>query len=57
MDDVAVQKPVDQPRFSGEPQDSLDAMKIAWRYQNLPKLQVNSIHFIMSVIIIAVYLE
>ncbi|XP_038162654.1 elongator complex protein 4 isoform X2 [Cyprinodon tularosa] len=39
LDDVAVAKPVEQPRLSGEPQDSLDAMKIAWRYQNLPKVQ------------------
>uniref|UniRef100_A0A3B3TXH2 Elongator complex protein 4 n=1 Tax=Poecilia latipinna TaxID=48699 RepID=A0A3B3TXH2_9TELE len=28
-----------QPRPTGEPQDSLDAMTIAWRYQNLPKVQ------------------
>lgn len=40
MDDVAVPKPVEQPRLTGEPQDTLDAMKIAWRYQNLPKVQV-----------------
>ncbi|KAM3626029.1 uncharacterized protein V6R79_021518 [Siganus canaliculatus] len=39
LDDVAIPKPVEQPRLSGEPQDSLDAMKIAWRYQNLPKVQ------------------
>nr|XP_046240766.1 elongator complex protein 4 isoform X2 [Scatophagus argus] len=39
LDDVAVHKPVEQPRLSCEPQDSLDAMKIAWRYQNLPKVQ------------------
>ncbi|XP_008302043.1 elongator complex protein 4, partial [Stegastes partitus] len=39
LDDVAIHKPVDQPRLSCEPQDSLDAMKIAWRYQNLPKVQ------------------
>uniref|UniRef100_A0A8C2WVU1 Elongator complex protein 4 n=1 Tax=Cyclopterus lumpus TaxID=8103 RepID=A0A8C2WVU1_CYCLU len=37
LDDVAIHKPVEQPRLSCEPQDSLDAMKIAWRYQNLPK--------------------
>uniref|UniRef100_A0A8C2WP23 Elongator complex protein 4 n=1 Tax=Cyclopterus lumpus TaxID=8103 RepID=A0A8C2WP23_CYCLU len=29
----------EEPRLSCEPQDSLDAMKIAWRYQNLPKVQ------------------
>lgn len=40
LDDVAVPKPVEQPKLSGEPPDSLDAMKIAWRYQNLPKVQV-----------------
>ncbi|KAI3377100.1 hypothetical protein L3Q82_000299 [Scortum barcoo] len=39
LDDVAMHKPVEQPRLSCEPQDSLDAMKIAWRYQNLPKVQ------------------
>ncbi|XP_057695790.1 elongator complex protein 4 isoform X1 [Corythoichthys intestinalis] len=39
LDDVAMHKPVDQPRLSCEPQDSIDAMKIAWRYQNLPKVQ------------------
>ncbi|XP_028299133.1 elongator complex protein 4 [Gouania willdenowi] len=39
LDDVAFPKPVEQPRLSCEPQDSLDAMKIAWRYQNLPKVQ------------------
>ncbi|KAJ0002177.1 hypothetical protein NQD34_001973 [Periophthalmus magnuspinnatus] len=39
MDDVAIPKPVEQPRLSSEPQDSLDTMKIAWRYQNLPKVQ------------------
>ncbi|XP_049419055.1 elongator complex protein 4 [Epinephelus fuscoguttatus] len=39
LDDVAIHKPVEQPRLSCEPQDSLDAMKIAWRYQNLPKVQ------------------
>uniref|UniRef100_A0A671VVY9 Elongator complex protein 4 n=1 Tax=Sparus aurata TaxID=8175 RepID=A0A671VVY9_SPAAU len=39
LDDVAIPKPVEQPRLSVEPQDSLDAMKIAWRYQNLPKVQ------------------
>lgn len=41
LDDVAMHKPVEQPRLPCEPQDSLDAMKIAWRYQNLPKVQVN----------------
>lgn len=40
LDDVAVPKPVEQPKLSGEPPDSLEAMKIAWRYQNLPKVQV-----------------
>uniref|UniRef100_A0A4W6CFP2 Elongator complex protein 4 n=1 Tax=Lates calcarifer TaxID=8187 RepID=A0A4W6CFP2_LATCA len=39
LDDVAIHKPAEQPRLSCEPQDSLDAMKIAWRYQNLPKVQ------------------
>ncbi|KAF3686339.1 Elongator complex protein 4 [Channa argus] len=39
LDDVAIHKPVEQPRLSCEPPDSLDAMKIAWRYQNLPKVQ------------------
>ncbi|XP_077569714.1 elongator complex protein 4 isoform X1 [Stigmatopora nigra] len=39
LDDVAMHKPVDQSRLSCEPQDSIDAMKIAWRYQNLPKVQ------------------
>ncbi|XP_068441544.1 elongator complex protein 4 isoform X2 [Clinocottus analis] len=39
LDDVAIHKPVEQPRLSCEPQDSLDAMTIAWRYQNLPKVQ------------------
>ncbi|KAJ0056171.1 hypothetical protein NL108_003460, partial [Boleophthalmus pectinirostris] len=39
VDDVAVPRPVEQPRLSSEPQESLDAMKIAWRYQNLPKVQ------------------
>uniref|UniRef100_A0A3Q2PX22 Elongator complex protein 4 n=1 Tax=Fundulus heteroclitus TaxID=8078 RepID=A0A3Q2PX22_FUNHE len=39
LDDVAVPKAVEQPRLTGEPQDSLDAMKIAWRYQHLPKVQ------------------
>uniref|UniRef100_A0A8C6SUA6 Elongator complex protein 4 n=1 Tax=Neogobius melanostomus TaxID=47308 RepID=A0A8C6SUA6_9GOBI len=39
MDDVAIPKPMEQPRLSSDPQDSLEAMKIAWRYQNLPKVQ------------------
>uniref|UniRef100_A0A3Q3JCP4 Elongator complex protein 4 n=1 Tax=Monopterus albus TaxID=43700 RepID=A0A3Q3JCP4_MONAL len=39
LDDVAVHKPVEQPRLSCDPTDSLDSMKIAWRYQNLPKVQ------------------
>ncbi|KAM7406242.1 hypothetical protein PAMP_000630 [Pampus punctatissimus] len=39
LDDIAIHKPVEQPRLSCEPQDSFDAMKIAWRYQNLPKVQ------------------
>ncbi|XP_034536840.1 elongator complex protein 4 isoform X2 [Notolabrus celidotus] len=39
LDDVAIHKPAEQPRLPSEPQDSLDAMKIAWRYQNLPKVQ------------------
>ncbi|CAG05700.1 unnamed protein product, partial [Tetraodon nigroviridis] len=40
LDDVAGHTPVEQSRLSClEPQDNLDAMKIAWRYQNLPKVQ------------------
>ncbi|XP_071344310.1 elongator complex protein 4 isoform X2 [Trachinotus anak] len=39
LDDIAIHKPAEQPRLTCEPQDSLDAMKIAWRYQNLPKVQ------------------
>ncbi|XP_023809294.1 elongator complex protein 4 [Oryzias latipes] len=39
LDDVAIHRPGEQPRMSCEPQDTLDAMKIAWRYQNLPKVQ------------------
>ncbi|KAM4593289.1 elongator complex protein 4 isoform 1-T1 [Odontesthes bonariensis] len=39
LDDVVIPKPMEQPRLSCDPQDSLDAMKIAWRYQNLPKVQ------------------
>ncbi|XP_068615440.1 elongator complex protein 4 [Brachionichthys hirsutus] len=39
LDDVAVHRPVQHPMMSDEPQDSLDAMQIAWRYQNLPKVQ------------------
>ncbi|XP_032368917.1 elongator complex protein 4 [Etheostoma spectabile] len=39
LDDVAIHKPVEQPRLSCEAHNSLDAMKIAWRYQNLPKVQ------------------
>ncbi|KAK7913676.1 hypothetical protein WMY93_013887 [Mugilogobius chulae] len=39
MDDVAIPKPVEHTRLSAEPQDRVDAMKIAWRYQNLPKVQ------------------
>ncbi|KAI4829827.1 hypothetical protein KUCAC02_001492 [Chaenocephalus aceratus] len=39
LDDVAMHKPAEQPRLSREPPDGLDAMKIAWRYQNLPKVQ------------------
>ncbi|CAL1603959.1 unnamed protein product [Knipowitschia caucasica] len=39
MDDVAIPKPVEHPRMSSDSQDSVDAMKIAWRYQNLPKVQ------------------
>ena len=40
MDDVAIPKPMEQPRLSTDTQDTLEAMKIAWRYQNLPKVQV-----------------
>lgn len=39
MDDVAIPKPMEQPRLSTDPQDTVEAMKIAWRYQNLPKVQ------------------
>ncbi|XP_040925972.1 elongator complex protein 4 isoform X3 [Betta splendens] len=39
LDDVAIHKPLEQPLLSCEPSNSLDAMKIAWRYQNLPKVQ------------------
>ncbi|KAF7665000.1 hypothetical protein LDENG_00156690 [Lucifuga dentata] len=39
LDDIAIHKPVEQQRLFCEPQDSVDAMKIAWRYQNLPKVQ------------------
>ncbi|XP_072321218.1 elongator complex protein 4 [Eucyclogobius newberryi] len=39
MDDVAIPKPLEHPRRPSDPQDNLDAMKIAWRYQNLPKVQ------------------
>lgn len=49
LDDVAVHRPVEQPRLSCEPQDSLDAMKIAWRYQNLPKVQVIGLYFMLPV--------
>lgn len=43
LDDVAIPKPVEQPRLPCESQESLDSMKIAWRYQNLPKVQVNHV--------------
>ncbi|XP_076003074.1 elongator complex protein 4 isoform X2 [Genypterus blacodes] len=39
LDDIAFPKPMEQHRPSFEPQDNLDAMQIAWRYQNLPKVQ------------------
>ncbi|XP_071385832.1 elongator complex protein 4 [Centroberyx affinis] len=39
LDDIAIHKPVEQHRLPCGPQDSLDSMKIAWRYQNLPKVQ------------------
>lgn len=51
LDDVAIHKPVEQPRLSCEPQDNLDAMKIAWRYQNLPKVQV--VRFIYTLYIMS----
>ncbi|XP_034044593.1 elongator complex protein 4 [Thalassophryne amazonica] len=38
LDDIAVNKPVEQHRLCHNPQDNPDAMKIAWRYQNLPKV-------------------
>uniref|UniRef100_A0A7N9ARV8 Elongator complex protein 4 n=1 Tax=Mastacembelus armatus TaxID=205130 RepID=A0A7N9ARV8_9TELE len=37
LDDVVIHNPVEQPTLSCKCQDSLDSMKIAWRYQNLPK--------------------
>ncbi|XP_029701657.1 elongator complex protein 4 isoform X2 [Takifugu rubripes] len=37
LDDVAGHTPVEPSRLSCDPQHGLDAMKIAWRYQNLPK--------------------
>lgn len=40
LDDIAVHKVAEQPKLSSEAPDSLDSMKIAWRYQNLPKVQV-----------------
>lgn len=58
LDDVAIPKPVEQPRLSVEPQDSLDAMKIAWRYQNLPKVQVITLELILYVaVMISAYLD
>nr|XP_057945106.1 elongator complex protein 4 isoform X2 [Doryrhamphus excisus] len=39
LDDVAMHKPGDQQGLLHDPKDSSDAMKIAWRYQNLPKVQ------------------
>ncbi|XP_056872686.1 elongator complex protein 4 isoform X1 [Takifugu flavidus] len=39
LDDVAGHTPVEPSRLSCDPQHGLDAMKIAWRYQNLPKVQ------------------
>uniref|UniRef100_A0A667WTJ2 Elongator complex protein 4 n=1 Tax=Myripristis murdjan TaxID=586833 RepID=A0A667WTJ2_9TELE len=39
LDDIAIHKPVEQHGLPCGPQDSLDSMKIAWRYQNLPKVQ------------------
>ncbi|KAF0043295.1 hypothetical protein F2P81_004632 [Scophthalmus maximus] len=39
LDDVAIHKPAEQPRLPCETHDSLDSMMIAWRYQNLPKVQ------------------
>ncbi|XP_026176260.1 elongator complex protein 4 [Mastacembelus armatus] len=39
LDDVVIHNPVEQPTLSCKCQDSLDSMKIAWRYQNLPKVQ------------------
>ncbi|XP_061670276.1 elongator complex protein 4 [Syngnathoides biaculeatus] len=39
LDDVGIHKSGDLPKLSCELQDSIDAMKIAWRYQNLPKVQ------------------
>lgn len=40
LDDIAVHKVAEQPKLSSETPESLDSMKIAWRYQNLPKVQV-----------------
>ncbi|KAL1007708.1 hypothetical protein UPYG_G00090540 [Umbra pygmaea] len=39
LDDVASPKPVESQTKSCDP-DSQDAMKIAWRYQNMPKVQM-----------------
>lgn len=50
LDDVAGHTPVEPSRLSCDPQDASDAMKIAWRYQNLPKVQVTfqNVHVTLS---------
>lgn len=40
LDDVTSPQPAQEPAQSSDP-DSGDDMKIAWRYQNLPKVQVS----------------
>lgn len=51
LDDVAGHSPVEPSRLSCDPPDGLDAMKIAWRYQNLPKVQVTfqNVHITFSI--------
>lgn len=48
LDDVAGHPPAEPSRLSGDPQEGLDAMKIAWRYQNLPKVQVTFLNVHMT---------
>ena len=54
LDDIASHSPMEGRMQLGGPHASQDAMKIAWRYQNLPKVQVNTsaqiaMHFLTSV--------